>query len=764
MKFIAFDRCAAEAMILQRELFSSEFEKGINLLSILKGCPVSNFTINNVAIISVRDGLYLIGKNEKRDSNFEIFVIDPEASGVFSDRLTGQENIQILQKLIRFSIRYWNNQGFPQSEKILTESAKAILFPFSFSTSSNFRLVIERDVDNKRTSKRNFGRNLLLYKANSETAPTYVEQPSLANFRIACDGFAKAFADAYSMFKNNAPRESSIPTAEPIAVYTLEQVTRKSSPPNSFDYWMTRLSVPQLKVVNASLGRPVRLQGAAGTGKTLTLILKAIAEYRKALSRNVDFKAIFLTHSNATRDTIKYNIEVVYGDSNIFDDRRQQSIKVSTLYSHFLDMLQSDVSSTDVLENDAYDAKIMQELYVSHCLQKYSKTIIKSGGDNYSKDFIKFIKSIDAPVISTMLMHEFSVQLKGKSSGEFEKYKSLPSLPSGVPAQNVHDKMFVFRIYSEYQKIFDSLGQFDPDDIALSAHSKLNTPIWKRRRLHEGYDCIFLDETHLFNLNELQTIHFLAKEEKKLPIIFAIDTAQAIGELAYDADTLAQYFCGTEKIEGEQMKTVFRSTHEIANLSASILSSGAQIFTSLTSLYSDTSFSANYFDPTVDGILPQYFLSDGDNKIIEHTISLISEYLKSGVSASDICIIIFADDMKNSIFDYLESKHFKYTTIMRRGDFIEVNDAKENNKIIVSFPEYVGGLEFDTVILLGVDAGRVPQAQTDISEHFFKYTATTKLYISVSRAKRNVVIFGDKNRGVSPCLEYSIENNFVAIG
>lgn len=761
MKFIALDRHAAEAMILQRELFSSEFEKGLSFLNILKGSSVSNFTINNVAIISIKDGIYLIGKNETRNSIFELLVIDSEASGLFCDRLSDQENIQILQKLIRFSIRYWNKQGFPQSEKILTESAKAVLFPFSFSTSSNFKLVIERDADSKRTHKRNFGRNLLLYKANSETAPSYVEQPSLANFRIACDGFAKAFADAHSMFESSTPCAADISTEEAISVYTLDQISKQSPPPNSFDYWMARLSVPQLKIINSSLKRPVRIQGAAGTGKTLALILKAISEYRKAVFKKEDFKAIFLTHSNATRDTIKYYIETINGSNEIFDDKKQQSIKISTLYSHFLDMLQSDISSSDVLENDAYDAKIMQELYVSECLEKHSKSIIKTGGDNFSKDFIKFINSLEAPVVSTMLMHEFSVQLKGKSSGDFEKYKLLPPLPSGVPAQNTYDKMFVFRIYTEYQKIFDSLGQFDADDIALSAHSKLNTPIWKRRRLSDGYDCIFLDETHLFNLNELQTIHFLTKNEKVLPIIFAIDTAQAIGELACDGDALAQYFCGTGEIEGEQMKTVFRSTHEVANLAAAILTSGAQVFTNLTSLYSDASFSANYFDPSVDGIIPQYFLKNSDKEIIEHTISLISEFLKTGIPASDICIIIFADDIKNNFFESLDSKRFKYTTIMRRGDFLETRNAKEHNKIIVSFPEYVGGLEFDTVILLGVDAGRVPQAQSDISEHFFKYTATTKLYISVSRAKRNVVILGDQNRGTSPCLEYSIANNFI---
>ena len=73
---------------------------------------------------------------------------------------------------------------------------------------------------------------------------------------------------------------------------------------------------------------------------------------------------------------------------------------------------------------------------------------------------------------------------------------------------------------------------FDVDDITVEALSQLNAPIWRRERINKGYDYIFVDEMHLFNTNEQYCFHYLTKspEQKNIPICFALDYSQAIGD------------------------------------------------------------------------------------------------------------------------------------------------------------------------------------------------------------------------------------------
>ena len=79
------------------------------------------------------------------------------------------------------------------------------------------------------------------------------------------------------------------------------------------------------------------------------------------------------------------------------------------------------------------------------------------------------------------------------------------------------------------------------------------------------------------------------------------------------------------------------------------------------------------------------------------------------------------------------------------------------NKVVCSLPEYINGLEFSCVILVGVDEGRVPQNGIfDISTNFLRYSALNKLYLVCSRAKYSVTVLGTKIRGVSSCLEHSL--------
>ncbi|MGC6622774.1 DNA helicase UvrD, partial [Escherichia coli] len=78
-----------------------------------------------------------------------------------------------------------------------------------------------------------------------------------------------------------------------------------------------------------------------------------------------------------------------------------------------------------------------------------------------------------------------------------------------LPLKTEDDYKTIFSIFNKYQDKLISLNLFDSDDITLSALKETSTPIWKRRRMSNGFDIMYIDETHLFNINELSLFHNL---------------------------------------------------------------------------------------------------------------------------------------------------------------------------------------------------------------------------------------------------------------
>mgnify|MGYP000742025547 FL=1 len=135
------------------------------------------------------------------------------------------------------------------------------------------------------------------------------------------------------------------------------------------------------------------------------------------------------------------------------------------------------------------------------------------------------------------------------------------------------------------------MGQYDSDDIVLSALGQINTPIWSRRVNREGYNACFIDETHLFNINELSIFHYINKPDCRTNIIFAIDKSQAVGDWGVDDQVISNTFnINIDTKEKHKFGTVFRSSPDIVQLAFNILSSGVTLFTNFENPLDYSSF------------------------------------------------------------------------------------------------------------------------------------------------------------------------------
>jgi hypothetical protein len=106
---------------------------------------------------------------------------------------------------------------------------------------------------------------------------------------------------------------------------------------------------------------------------------------------------------------------------------------------------------------------------------------------------------------------------------------------------------------------------------------------------------------------------------------------------------------------------------------------------------------------------------------------------------------------------------FLYTQLLiltKRGDATAVQAARESAQWVIGHADFVGGLEFQAVIVVGVDGGRVPpNAGNDnfSSKSFLSYVSHNRLYVAISRARYRVELLGERARGASRLIAPAIE-------
>lgn len=409
------------------------------------------------------------------------------------------------------------------------------------------------------------------------------------------------------------------------------------------------------------------------------------------------------------------------------------------------------------------ESKTLQILYVNESFDEAMSAEYPTHRKFLSKSFSDFLEGNDGWTISEMIQHEISVVIKGRAEEDLDKYRKLPPLKYGLPANTDADRGFVFVIFQKYQEKLHGSGQFDTDDVVLSAVGQLNTPIWRRRRKQEGYDSVFVDETHLFNMNELHVFHFLTKVEGPYPIVYSVDRSQALGDRAWADNTIAdaitpngEQFRQTDKTI---VKAIFRSSPDIINLAFSVTSSGATLFTNFDDPL-QMAASAFTAEEERNSMPPVYLSCPNDEAMIEAAFERADKMVdEMGVSKGEILIVSFDEEIFKELRAFSEQKNKPVEVIHRRGD-IEVKDrAKEAGRFVLGHVDYVGGLEFAGAMLIGVDKGRVPPTRGgdhNESQNFLSYASHNRLYVAITRAKYRIEILGVEARGPSTLLQSAL--------
>ena len=759
--FITYE--AVELFASDRFLQSSENEESEALCRILT-LQSLDWTHNRIHLHKCARGLVFFTS----DSSYRRgLVFDLTTFKGFEGNIDSRNIINIFQKTIKYAVRHFEKLPLASCDRNLPDQPIAIIYPNPFVAATHVpKIVIDRN-----SSK---------YQKKGLDYLTVYDYSTDSRIPVSFTSLNKAYEEVRTLnFKELARQKSQIESnIRGFSITTLKHRDTTIDSNIGFDNWINYyLTDVQKNFVCSDAGGPERLEGAAGTGKTLCLILRCIYLLRKSVEEDKEFHIIFFTHSLSTKERIERVFKSNWDLFELCEEKPEnshprQSIKVTTLQEWCAEHLGTNsISDNEFLDKDALESKLRQILYIEQAFSSIKEDLWEKTFDLFcSKKFKDFINYTPEESILEMLRQEIAVLIKGRASGDFDKYKSITRPKYSIPLEEDADFRFVFMVYKKYQAALEKVGQYDSDDIILTALGQVDTPIWNRRRIRDGYDVCVIDETHLFNINELSIFHFVNKpldgndNSNTTPkIIFAIDKAQATGDWGVDDISIYTALQLRENSNNKQFNTVFRCSPDIVNLAYNILTSGTTMFTNFENPLLYTSFNFVKEDE-LKSIPPEYTMVKDDEEAIKCGVEWAEKYCSEHKSTKNQVLLIGVNDiLVNQLKDYLKIRNKPFVILQSRSDDQAIKKAKEGNKFVISQIDFVGGLEFEAVVIIGVDEGRVPPAKSNKNEayHVISYAWHSRMYVAVTRAKYAIKIIGDMSRGASQLLYNSILSESV---
>jgi superfamily I DNA/RNA helicase len=763
VKFILVDYNATQEFTSERRLQSPEFEEGAALADFLSNGSGTTPFSKRIAIHRRDDGYYLISPSLPKREHFIVFDL-VQAPRLFAspDR---NERVTAFQRILRMAIRLWNNLALSSSERLIANTNKVCVFPFPLGTRSSYRITVERQPDEKRTSKRNTGNHLLVYKESYDEGGGSQEVVDIAIFRAALSGLQPA--------RSEVTRTTKLPpsrTSDQIHVTTLDSSNSPIDSHLSIDHWLNHLTTQQRDFVQREVAGPERIEGPAGCGKTLCLVLRCIQQLRRARESKHELHAIFVAHSAATENAIRQLF--IHGDPDAFHSNARtstpRSVTITTLQRHCASIIGQDaISDAEYLDQDAAAAKEARLLYISESVDTAITDLLPSYRAMLSPTFLAFLDKEDRWTLTEMIQHEIAVMIKGRAQEDLDRYKELPGLAYNLPLATIKDRNFIYNIYLDYQRKLRAISQFDTDDIVLSAMGTMNTPLWRRRREREGFDVVYVDETHLFNLNELSVFHHITRSDGQQRIVYSADRSQATGDRGLTSAVLTEAIStlGNEE-ETTSLRTVFRCSPQIAAVAMTITASGVSLFTNFEDPLRDAGSIFTEAEERL-AMTPRLILRRTDDLVVVDSVATLEKMAKDlNSSKADVLLVVFDPALFEDVRRHVASTNKPFELLRERGDLAAVKRAHKGGKYLLALPDYVGGLEFAGVVLAGVDEGRVPpfgRSETNESRHFLNFSYHNKLYVTVTRAKYRLDFIVNEQRGPTPMLRAARERNLVSV-
>lgn len=570
--------------------------------------------------------------------------------------------------------------------------------------------------------------------------------PDRATFERAVLTFAQVLQEGPKAFEQKPDDLSRIELAETSFFRSQEGISHS-------EWIAARLTEQQRQFVEEDNVFPIRLMGAAGTGKTLALCIKALRLMQREVSSGRTPRVLFLTHSEATCEATSEIIRSLDAESVLAQVHGAGGVwRISTLLSLALDAVGGKLAEMKILPlaTDALEGRRLQlELIESTVdgLRKSGNWLVMRG--RCSEQFRAFIESANRPDerrrVAWELMNEYACVLDASGASrklaERQKYITELRMQWMLPLPAEGDREVVLDLYSEFNRLMTEMSAISVDQLIADYLNYLDSFGWNAVREKLGYDAIFIDELHLFNRQERMTFHALTATEQQAPRLFmAYDPKQSPADTfaPIDARETPTAFWQRLKlgtIQKYELDTVFRYTPQIAQFVASI----------------DDAFPAldlgeewgkyNLSSAVPDAAIPTSCEMESDIELYRFVFARAKEIKRRG--GRDYRIAVLCCNADQFATYKSAGQHAK--------DVVSVSSREEAGSVrpdafrfVVSIPEYVAGLQFDTVLLVDVNDLEVPEGPYSAGP---RRRFLSVIYLGASRASRHLELYSSKRRG-----------------
>lgn len=449
--------------------------------------------------------------------------------------------------------------------------------------------------------------------------------------------------------------------------------------------WRVFLHPTQRRLVERDWNGPVRLLGAAGTGKTVVAMHRA----RWLASHGGSRKILFVTFTKNLATDIRNSL------GTICSPRELERIEVTNL----------DAWVVRFLKTKGYDHRI-----------------------EYGRDQDGWRKALQSRPAELNLSHGFFeaeweqvVQAKGVST--LDDYKRVSRLGRGTRLNRV-DRIKVWKVFEDYKLYLASRGIKEPEDAYRDAISLI-----KADKSDLGYSSVIVDEAQDLGSASFKLIRSLVLPDKN-DIFITGDCHQRI----YGRKAILGH-CGID-IRGRARKLYlnYRTTEQTRAWSSRLLEGrmiddldgGRDDNSRIRSLTKGPEPMVRCFATAED---QASFLASG-----------LKRLQAAGENLADICVVARSKAERDAVRAAIEGLGVTTDLIDRQSD------DRTRTGVRLATMHRVKGLEFERIILVSVNAGLVPpkprwdSVATDSERQELETTERALLYVAASRAKKAVQV------------------------
>jgi hypothetical protein len=475
----------------------------------------------------------------------------------------------------------------------------------------------------------------------------------------------------------------------------------------TYEDWKRHLTPEQLQILGNSIDTSVRIVGPAGSGKTLSLCMRAlqIATDPNVLSQGK--RVLVATHSWAMSERIDGIL------STLNAGLPPEGVTVFPLLS-LLELHAGHIGQhrTEIIGDDSTDGRVRSLEIIGGVVSK----IDVSKFSDVSEHLIEGLLSKDDGRSRIDLI----INLYEEISGVLAASGVAPDDPNAIqdymtskredwmpPFDTIADRGFAIAVYRQFIQNLVDRAAITTDQFVLDSIRVLETFTWRMKKETEGYDYIIVDELQLFDPQERSALELLGRSRKGVPFVTAEDPSQgvfaALNMRRANVDNVPVY-----------LDTVHRFNR--------------QIFDFINFLYQQ--FPLNALPLKISdkkeqgGSRPILISCKSDEAAILTTGETVEILARDAESGQRICVVTLGD-VDEQLVSNLDDRGLVVTRLESFDDIEQLSYRKRS--IVVSPWQFIGGTQFAHVLVLALGI----KEQTS---QFGRLREMIAVYLSCSRA------------------------------